>query len=1395
KAAGQSNYAAGCTFKDAFASRLALEWPSAVKVMNWGYWGSVGIVASESYRARMAQLGVGSIEPEEGLAALGRLLGGPLSQTIFLKTTTPQALPVAERLMQAQGQAPSLLQSLSLHTQRTLVVPQADPAAAAAAVNAFQRMLAQLLFEQLRSMGLLAAPSIAAWQQQVKMPAIYGRWLEESIRILAGQGYLRVEDGVVVAGPAQLDDAAAWSAWDSHRRQWAHDRSVNAQLNLVDATLRAMPEILRGRRPATDVMFPNSSVELVEGIYKHNPVPDYFNAVLTDSLIEYVAARCKQDGTPRIRLLEIGAGTGGTSAGIFQRLKPYEAAIAEYCYTDISKAFLMHAEQAYGPIAPYLTYRLFNVERPLQPQDIGIGSFDVVIATNVLHATRSIRHTLRGAKAALKHNGLVLINEMSSHSLFAHLTFGLLEGWWLYDDGALRIPGSPVLAPETWQRVLETEGFRSVLFPASAAHELGQQIIVAESDGVIRQAAKAEAPASAAPAKRTPVAKQVVASAPAPAASAVRRPAASGGGHPALAAPAARLRERVTAALKKLIGDTIKTPPSQIDERAALENYGMDSILAVKLTNGLKEFFPDLSSTLFFEHQSIAAVAGYLLERDERGVARWVGEDTATVSEPAKAVEASVRATPSRRRAAAPARTPADSNGAVNHGVASRGIAIIGMSGRYPDARNVGEYWENLKAGRNCIREIPAERWEHSRYFDPQKGKPGKSYSKWGGFIEAVDRFDPLFFRISPQEAEQMDPQERLFLQEAYASIEDAGYTPAGISASRRVGVYVGVMNSTYRQHSTYWSIANRVSYLFDFQGPSMAVDTACSSSMTAIHLAVESILGGSCEVAIAGGVNLIVDPIQYTNLSAMTMLSAGDRCKAFGAQADGFVDGEGVGAIVLKPLDRAIQDGDHIYGVIRSSAVNAGGKTNGFSVPNPTAQRDVIQRALNNANIDPRTISYVEAHGTGTELGDPIEIAGLTQAFSGHATDKQYCAIGSVKSNIGHLESAAGVAAVTKVLLQMQHRTLVPSLHSEVLNPHIDFSRTPFRVQHSVGEWRRPTLSIAGQQREYPRIAGISSFGAGGANAHVIIEEPGDEAVTVATAPRTPALIVLSAKTEEQLKDRAHRLLSHVSTHPSADTSLPRIAYTLQVGREAMEYRLAFTAATIGELRDHLSAYISGRLDNLQVGRVRRNNEALALLGTDEAMQAAAEDWIQSGQYTQLLGMWVKGLRVAWPELYAEGSPTGWSRLSRVSLPTYPFARERYWKETEAPAGREATERALHPLLQRNTSNLSETRFTSTLSGQAFFLSDHVINGQRILPGVAYLEMARAALAVSLDLDATASPVIELRDIVWLRPLSVSEPKDVHIRLHALEGNEIEYEIYTGAPALAGEDAVHARG
>ncbi|MCP4628687.1 MAG: polyketide synthase, partial [bacterium] len=467
---------------------------------------------------------------------------------------------------------------------------------------------------------------------------------------------------------------------------------------------------------------------------------------------------------------------------------------------------------------------------------------------------------------------------------------------------------------------------------------------------------------------------------------------------------------------------------------------------------------------------------------------------------------------------------------------------------------------------------------------------------------------DPLFFNISPREAEITDPQERLFLECVYEALEDAGYTrrSLGSGSDVRVGVFAGVMYEEYQLYGAREqiygrnialggspaSVANRVSYFCNFQGPSMAVDTMCSSSLTAIHLACQSLKRGECSVAVAGGVNVSIHPNKYLALAQGKFISSKGLCESFGQGGDGYVPGEGVGAVLLKPLSEAILAGDHIYGIIKGSSINHDGKTNGYTVPNPNAQANVMEQAFKEAGINPRTISYLEAHGTGTSLGDPIEIAGLNKAFLEYTEAKQFCAIGSAKSNIGHCESAAGIGGLTKVLLQLRHGKLVPSLHSGTLNPNIDFADSPFVVQQELNDWKRPVIKINGATKEYPRIAGISSFGAGGANAHVIIEEYKDGRQEAGVRSQdnegeAPVIFVLSAKNDERLKAYAERIAGFLENADSSqsiehkeklaqyypeslrerkvmpedkmnDFDLSDIAYTSQVGREAMEERLA---------------------------------------------------------------------------------------------------------------------------------------------------------------------------------------------------------------------------------------------
>jgi polyketide synthase PksM len=662
-----------------------------------------------------------------------------------------------------------------------------------------------------------------------------------------------------------------------------------------------------------------------------------------------------------------------------------------------------------------------------------------------------------------------------------------------------------------------------------------------------------------------------------------------------------------------------------------------------------------------------------------------------------------------------------------------------------------------------------------------------------------------------------MDPQERLFIQSCWEVFEDAGYTreQLGVQYNRRIGVFAGITKTGFDlygpdlwkqgkqvfPYTSFSSLANRISYLLNLQGPSMPIDTMCSSSLTAIHEACEHIHHGECEMAIAGGVNLYLHSSNYVGLSKLQMLSKDGQCKSFGQGGNGFVPGEGVGVVLLKRLSQAIQDKDRIYAVIRGTSINHGGKTNGYTVPNPIAQGDLIRAALDKAGVDARTVSYIEAHGTGTELGDPIEITGLAQAFRKDTQETQFCAMGSVKSNIGHLESAAGIAGLTKVLLQMKHGQLVPSLHSGVLNPNIDFGSSPFVVQQELSEWKRPVIEINGEVREYPRIAGISSFGAGGSNAHVVIEEYVErdrEQSPIAITPENPAIIVLSAKSEERLKEYAKRLFAAIHEKQFTESDLGDIAYTLQAGREAMEERLAIIVTTISELEDKLKGFVEGRddIEDLYRGQVKRNKGTLGVFAADEELKEAVGKWIERKKYEKLADLWVKGLVVDWKRLYGDDSPR------RISLPTYPFARERYWiPKTDASiihreSGGGVRGQVLHPLLHENTSDFSEQRFSSTFTGEEFFLSDHVVQGQKVLPGVAYLELARSAVEHAAGALQDEQTGIRLRNVVWARPIAVNgRAVHVDIALYLEESGEIVYEIYSRVEGNGAEPVVNSQG
>ncbi|MEO2205376.1 SDR family NAD(P)-dependent oxidoreductase [Paenibacillus pabuli] len=868
------------------------------------------------------------------------------------------------------------------------------------------------------------------------------------------------------------------------------------------------------------------------------------------------------------------------------------------------------------------------------------------------------------------------------------------------------------------------------------------------------------------------------------------------------------MKEKTVFYCKQLLAMVSSIPIDRIESDVSLESYGIDSVMIKQLAEEVNNTLGPISLTIFFEYQTIQALADYFMQTYSEKLMELF-EIHAPFDNVSNDQDKEHKKTTILSSVLQPMRTDYHGDVAQGHDGSHMDIAIIGLSGRYPQANNIHEFWENLKLGKDCVVEIPEERWDYKRHYDADKFKTGKINSKWGGFINDVDKFDPLFFNISPEDAEFMDPQERLFLECVYETIEDAGYTREALSKveNGNIGVFVG---STFMDYQLLGiqsqmrgnpvalsgiasSIANRVSYFCNFNGPSMAIDTMCSSSLTALHAACDSIKLGRCKLAIAGGVNLSLHPNKYLFLSQYNFMSSKGKCESFGDGGDGYVPGEGVGSLLLKPLNQAIADGDQIYGVIKSTAVNHGGKTNGYSVPNPAALTQVIDKAITDANVNPRTISYIEAHGTGTSLGDPIEIAGLTRAFETHTTDKAFCSIGSAKSNIGHLEAAAGIAGVTKVLLQMKYKQYVPSLHSEVLNANIDFGQTPFSVQQELAEWKRPIVEIDGEQKEYPRIAGISSFGAGGSNSHVIIEEyvPGNQVDNpVEITMNDPAVILLSAKREDNLKEQAVQLLEAIKAERLDNNHLANMAYTLQVGRECMEERLGFIVSSMDDLTEKLEKYVLGKHDitNLYRGNGKKQRNMLTLFKSNEEFQNVIQLLVERKKYSTLLELWITGIDVDWEKLHIH------RKMKRISLPTYPFTRERYWlPELESDASVNVKAGYLHPMLHRNTSNFDGQKFSSIWTGNEFFLNDYAILGEKRLPEIAYLEMIRAAIHESVP--RAEEYTIILKNIAWSSPFTAKErSRELHIDIYRVEKDEIGYEIYS-AGLTDQDEIVHGQG
>ncbi len=512
-------------------------------------------------------------------------------------------------------------------------------------------------------------------------------------------------------------------------------------------------------------------------------------------------------------------------------------------------------------------------------------------------------------------------------------------------------------------------------------------------------------------------------------------------------------------------------------------------------------------------------------------------------------------------------------------------IAIVGIGCRFADAADPETFFDLLKRGIDATRETPEDRWSLRSFYDPDRRIPGKLSTNRGGYLPQIDGFDAQFFGISPREAAYMDPQQRLMLEVSWEAMEDAGLAPERL-AGTDVGVFVGAFTLDYKAiqlgrlnrhlidaHTATGAmmtmVSNRISYVFDFRGPSMSIDTACSSSLVAVHLACQSIRGGECSIALAGGVNVMVTPEYTIAESKGGFLAPDGRSKPFSASANGYGRAEGAGAVVLKPLAAAMAAGDPIYAVIRGSAVNQDGRTNGITVPSGAAQERLIHEACRRAGVSPGRIQYVEAHGTGTPVGDPIEIGALAAALGTDRPEGERCIVGSVKGNIGHLEAGAGAAGLIKAALCLKNRQIPPNLHFENPNPKIPFDELPVRVPTALESWPETTG---------PALAGVNSFGFGGTNAHVIIEEAPKPAAREddAAEDRNPVLFPLSARSPQALKEMACRFRDFAASAEDRGASFADMYYSAAFRRSHHEHRLGVAAGSSGELATLLGAYVN---------------------------------------------------------------------------------------------------------------------------------------------------------------------------------------------------------------------------
>ncbi|MFD2408223.1 SDR family NAD(P)-dependent oxidoreductase [Azorhizophilus paspali] len=820
-------------------------------------------------------------------------------------------------------------------------------------------------------------------------------------------------------------------------------------------------------------------------------------------------------------------------------------------------------------------------------------------------------------------------------------------------------------------------------------------------------------------------------------------------------------------------------PNGILGEDTNLADFGFDSISLAEYAGLLSRHFSlKLTPELFFSHSTLAKVAVYLLAQHRQAVEAYYRSEVINATD----------------------QSPMPATGVASMSDAST-IAIIGISGRFPGARNTDELWRLLVEGRDMVSEIPADRYDWRDYYGDPREDPGKTTCIWMGSVPGIGEFDPMFFEISPREAKTLDPRQRLLLQESWNALEDAGVGPRHLEA-QRIGMFVGVEEGDFQRLASEESLtsghngilASRLAYFLNLTGPTMAINTACSSALVALHQAALSLRNNECEMAIVAGVNLIFSPDAFIGMTQAGMLSPDGKCFTFDRRANGMVPGEAVCCVVLKALAWAEAEGDRIYGVLRGSGINYDGKTNGITAPSGVSQQRLLEDVYRRAGINTETVEYIVTHGTGTQLGDPVEINALNDAFRGNKPG--HCALTSTKTNFGHTFAASGLVSVISLLLAFRHETIPASLHCEQENDYIRWRQSPFYVNKTNKAWPR-----AGRDSE--RLGAVSAFGMSGTNAHVVLESYSCEGDS--SPFRRPCyLLVLSAKTAEALREKVEQLSAALEQGGYRDNQLPSISYTLLEGRHQFRHRLALVAADLEEALYSLQQYLAGeRRPNLFAGKVDR--EFSAQKTTGRYINQLLDDSCNAGEGE------IRELLFGLADFYRQGYDIDGRRLfvaaqqgahvvpSRLPLPGYPFAREHHWPEIRrrrqqpASLASQSMDR-LHPLVHRNISTLAMQRFVSSFNGRETFLADHRIGDQLIFPGIAYLELAREAIVRASELPPQQ---VTLQNMVWLRPLAFSvaggnSEVELYCELAVNSNDSLSFKIYS---LNGGTEQLHAQG